>query len=118
MQALVDKVPHKNLPYSHLALYTRFSLHMLDSLNVSNDQLLSTLVDRICQIDSDIKSSKNPSFLAVKVLDDKELKLDMVLSQVLAYISNRFSIIKGNTEKEEEFADILLTIMENRVFPL
>lgn len=56
-------------------------------------------------------------FLNLKNQDEKEIKMGLLLNQLLEFIEQKIGRI-SNSEDMEEFSDILMKIFENKIFPI
>jgi hypothetical protein len=58
LQQLVDKILHKNASADCLFLYFRMTFDFMRHSPLSEERILENLVERLCQIDVDIKIVK------------------------------------------------------------
>jgi hypothetical protein len=57
---ILDKLPHKNTAVDSQYLYYRLLLHFTKASPLSEEKMLEGMVDRLCQLDVDIKATKTP----------------------------------------------------------
>ena len=58
IQQLIDKLPHKNTAVDSQYLYYRMTLDFMRNSPLSEERILEGLVDKLCQLDVDIKCLK------------------------------------------------------------
>lgn len=108
IQQLVDKLPHKNTSTECQYLYYRLTLDVVRLCPTSEERILEALVDKLCQLDVDIKASKArrrcngfsslqkvqqmTDFLrelTLKVPNEKEMKMGLLFDRLIEYIKER-----------------------------
>ena len=110
IQQLIDKLPHKNTAVDSQYLYYRMTLDFMRNSPLSEERILEGLVDKLCQLDVDIKClkarrrynhfssiSKIQSMsqylkeLHLKMPNEKETKLGLLMDRVLEYVRERIT---------------------------
>lgn len=98
------------------------------------------MVERLCQIDVDIKATKTPrrrcnqfsslskiqpmsqylKELHLKVGNEKEIKMGVLFDMLVNYVKERISEPVKENEKasDDQFVDLLLKILETKIFPI
>ena len=108
---LLDKLPHKNTAADSQYLYYRFLLDFARASPLSEERILEGMVDRLCQIDVDIKATKTPrrrcnqfsslskiqpmseylKELNMKVANEKETKMGLLFDMLIQYVKERLN---------------------------
>ncbi len=110
IQQLIDKLPHKNTSVDSQYLYYRMTLDFMRNSPLSEERILEGMVDKLCQLDVDIKclkarrrynhfSSINKiqsmtqylKELHLKMPNEKETKLGLLMDRVLEYVRERIT---------------------------
>ena len=58
MQLLIDHIPHKHIAVDSQYLYFKMVMDVARLMPAAEERIVETLVDRLCQIDVDIKATK------------------------------------------------------------
>lgn len=118
-------------------MYYRMVFDVVRICPNSEERILEAVVDKLCQIDVDIKNPKSrrkcsafsslpkiqtmSAFLkeiSLKVPNERETKMGVLFEMLLNYIKERILIVPKSSESDEEFIDLLLKIFENKIFPI
>jgi len=86
---LVEKLPHKNAPSDVSLLYYRFLFYLLSRISNYEEAVLQAVIDKLCQIDGDIKVRLPRHMLNNKIQDDKEIKLGLLMGELFSYMRTR-----------------------------
>jgi len=137
---LLDKLPHKNTAVDSQYLYYRFLLDFCKASQLSEERILEGVVERLCQIDVDIKATKTPrrrcnhfsslskiqpmtqylKELHLKVPNEKEVKMGLLFDMLMTYVKERLSAPLKENEKaaDDQFIELLLKVLETKIFPI
>ena len=133
LECLLEKFPHKNMPIEVLYIYHKLAFDVAKECPKLENKILETIVERLCNLDVDIKlkkrkfefsqSTKIQSFesyrreLFTKIQDDREIKLGILMEQLMDYIDERISN-SNSDEARADMVDQLMKIFEKKIFPI
>ena len=136
LQQLIDRIPHKSLSFDSQYMYCNLAFEIARFSPNCEERIIEAIVDKLCQLDVDIKSLKShrkcnqfsslskvqsmTSFLkelSLKIPSDKETKMGLLFQQLLDYVRERMTDTRSEID-DTSFIELLFKIFEKKIFPL
>lgn len=133
-QHLIERLPHRAQPLESQYMYYRFAFDVLRLSPNNEEKILTAIVDKLCQLDVDIKQAKpcrRYNFFAslsnvqpmsafikevtLKIPSEKEFKMGLLFEKLIEYVKER---LINEDQDETSFIELLQKIFESKIYPL
>jgi hypothetical protein len=130
VQSLLNSLPHKSMATEQQFQWYKLAYDFALDCPDFEERILSCVVERLCQIDVDIKVkirkfcfsdlykiqplSTYVKGLCLKIPTEKEMRVGILFDQLLDFIARRLE----SPEQGGEFVDVLIRVFESKIFPI